>query len=228
MITLKDVHKRYWTSRGEAVWALRGVSVSIPPKRNVAVLGANGAGKSTLLRLVAGIDKPTRGDIHCERRVSWPIGLASGLQKDLTGRQNARFISRVQGFGENEIDDKINFVLAFCELGEAFEQPVSTYSSGMRGRLNFALSVAFEFDVYLVDEKMGAGGGTDLFKEKTRNAMKYLSDHADLIVASHNERVVKSYCEAAIWLHEGSAHWFDSVDKAWREHEMNLENSQTA
>jgi len=117
MIVLEDVHKRYRTSRGEAVWALCGVSVTFPPKRNIAVIGANGAGKSTLLRLIGGIDKPTRGDIHCARRVSWPIGLASGLQGNLTGRQNTRFISRVQGFGEKEINDKIDFVLAFCELG---------------------------------------------------------------------------------------------------------------
>lgn len=222
MIKLDEVHKRYWTGRGEAIWALRGVSVSFPPRRNVAVIGGNGAGKSTMLRLIAGIDQPTLGDIRCERRVSWPIGQTSGLVGNMTGRQNTRFICRVQGFDEREIEDKIKFVLAFSELGDAFDQPASSYSKGMRGRLNFALSAAFEFDVYLVDEKMGGGGGTEIFKEKTRNAMQYLADHADLIVVSHNERVVKSFCEAAVWLHEGKAHWFDSVNDAWQEHRKTM------
>jgi len=222
MIAVEDVHKRYWTKRGHAVWALRGISVTIPPKLSVAIIGANGAGKSTLLRLLAGIDRPTRGEIRCDRRISWPIGLVTGLQPNLTGRQNTRFIARVQGFSEQEIDEKIQFVMEFCELGEAFEKPVATYSRGMRGRFNFALSVAFEFDVYLVDENMGAGGGTDFFQEKTRNTMQYLSDHADLIVVSHAERIVKSFCQAAVWLHDGRAHWFDSVSDAWQEHKKAL------
>jgi capsular polysaccharide transport system ATP-binding protein len=228
MIELKDVHKRYWTGRGEAVWALRGVSATLAPKRNVALIGANGAGKSTLLRLIAGIDTPTRGKVRCARRVSWPIGVVSGLQGNLTGRQNTRFIARVQGFPESEIGEKIDFVRVFGELGQAFDQPVGSYSKGMRARLNFALSAAFEFDVYLVDEKMGGGGGTNLFKEKTRNAMKYLAEHADLIVASHNEKVVKSHCDCALWLLEGQAQWFDSVDEAWREHQKSLRRKAAA
>jgi len=228
MIELEDVHKRYWTGRGEAVWALRGVSASFAPKRNVAVIGANGAGKSTLLRLIAGIDTPTRGAIRCGRRVSWPIGLPSGLHRDLSGRQNTRFIARVQGFPESEIEEKIDFVRGFCELGQAFDQPVGSYSKGMRGRLNFALSVAFEFEVYLVDENMGGGGGSSIFKEKSRNAMKYLAEHADLIVASHSEKVLKSHCDCALWLLEGRAQWFDSVDEAWREHEKSLKRKAAA
>jgi len=222
MIQLDDVHKRYFTNRGEAVWALRGVSVKFPPKRNVAVIGANGAGKSTLLRLVGGIDEPTRGRITRDRRISWPIGQGKGLLGNLTGRQNTRFLARVQGFSEAELEDRIAFTLAFCELDGKFDQPVSTYSKGMRGRLNFALSVAFEFDVYLVDEGMGAGGGTDVFRKKSKNAMQYLSEHADLIVASHNERAVKAFCDVAVWLHDGKAHWFASVDEAWRTHKAAL------
>jgi len=220
MIQINDVHKRYLTSRGESVWALRGISVAIPPKVNVAILGKHGSGKSTLLRLIAGIDRPTRGEILCERRVSWPIGLVTGLQPNLSGRQNTRFIARLQGFSEKEIDKKIEFVIEFCEIGELFEQPFGTYSNGMRARLNFALSVAFEFDVYLVDENLG--GGTGPFLEKTRNTIKYLSEHADLIVVTHAENILKTYCEAAVWLHEGRAHWFDSASEAWQEHKKAL------
>ncbi|HWQ39839.1 MAG TPA: ABC transporter ATP-binding protein [Burkholderiales bacterium] len=218
MIALDDVHKRYWTNRGEAVWALRGVSATFPARRNVAVIGATGAGKSTLLRLIAGIDQPTRGSIASDRRVSWPIGQTRGLQPNLTGRQNARFVCRIQGIGEERVGERVNFVHEFSELGEAFDQPVSSYSKGMRARLNFALSVAFDFDVYLVDENMGAGGGEDFFREKTRNAMKYLARRADLIIATHSERLVRSFCQSALWLCEGRGYWFDSADEAWREH----------
>jgi capsular polysaccharide transport system ATP-binding protein len=193
MITLDNVHKRYWTNRGEVVWALRDVTLSIPHGRHVALIGSNGAGKSTLLRLIAGIDEPTRGTVQRDRRVSWPLGIPTGLQGTLSGKQNARFISRLQGFTEEEIDQKIEFVRVFSELGDTFEKPIATYSKGMRGRLNFALSVAFEYDVYLIDERMGAGGGTSLFKQKTDNTMSFLRDNADLILASHSEKVVKSY-----------------------------------
>ena len=218
MITMTDVHKRYWTDRGEALWALRGVSLTIPARKNVAVIGVNGSGKSTLLRLIARIDTPTRGKIHCERRVSWPIGQSGGLQGNLSGRQNTRFICRLQGFDEKGVDERVAYVHAFSELEDVFDRPVASYSKGMRGRLNFAISMAFNFDVYLVDEQMGAGGSSGTFKEKTSNAIETLASQADLIVVSHVERVVKTFCQAAVWMNEGKAHWFDSVDDAWKEH----------
>jgi len=217
-IELRDVHKRYFTKRGDMHWALRGVSLTLPPKRNVAVIGRSGAGKSTLLRLIGGIDRPTLGEVRCERRVSWPIAQAAGLQQNLTGRQNTRFVSRVQGYSEEEIEERIAFVHEFSELGDVFDKPVSSYSRGMRSRLNFSLSAAFDFDVYLVDEGMGGGGAGAEFKSKSRDVMRYLAEHADLIVVSHTERVVRNFCQAAVWLHEGKAHWFDSVDEAWKQH----------
>jgi capsular polysaccharide transport system ATP-binding protein len=218
MIALDNVHKRYWTKRGLATWALRGVSVSLPEKRNIAIVGSSGAGKSTLLRLIGGIDRPTIGEVRCDRRVSWPIGQASGLQGHLTGRQNTRFVCRMQGFSDAEIAERVAYVLEFSELSEGFDKPVSTYSRGMRARLNFSLSAAFEFDVYLVDEKMGGGAAGEAFKSKTGDVMADLAEHADLIVVSHNERVHRKYCQGALWLHDGQAHWFDSVTEAWREH----------
>jgi capsular polysaccharide transport system ATP-binding protein len=215
MITVTDVHKRFWKRTGEPHWVLRGVSVTFPPDRNVGVIGVNGAGKSTLLRLIAGIDMPTRGEIRVQSRVSWPIGLTRGLQQNLTGRQNARFICRIHGF-EDELHDRLGFVKYFSQLGEAFDEPVRTYSTGMRGRLNFALSLAFEFDTYLVDEVMAAGDA--LFKAKARRAMKDLADRASMILVSHGEDILRSFCDSAVWLHEGKAHWFDSVPDALKEY----------
>jgi capsular polysaccharide transport system ATP-binding protein len=225
MIELIDVHKRFWTKHG-AHWPLRGVSVKLPEKRSIAVIGASGAGKSTLLRLIGGIDRPTRGEVRCDKRVSWPIGQARGMQSHLTGRQNTRFVCRVQGYGEDEIEERIAFVREFAELDSGdFDRPISTYSKSMRSRLNFSLSAAFEFDVYLVDEQLGGGAGGEDFKSKARDVLGYLAEHADLIVVSQREKVHRTYCQSALWLHEGRVHWFDSVQEAWREHRRHSETA---
>lgn len=210
MITLTDVHKRYWTSRGEPHWVLRGVSVEFPADRNVAIIGANGAGKSTLMRLIAGSDTPDRGRVERRCRASWPIGLSSTAQRNLSGRQNARFICRIHGF-EDEVNERLEFIQNFSELGEAFDEPVGTYSSGMRARFSFALSFAFDFDVYLVDEGMSVGD--DSFKHKATKAFKERADHAQLIIVSHSQSTIKSLCQSLVWLHDGQAHWYDSVNE---------------
>jgi capsular polysaccharide transport system ATP-binding protein len=225
MITVTDVHKRYWKRRGEPHWVLRGVSIAFPADRNVGVIGVNGAGKSTLLRLIAGIDRPTRGEIRVDSRVSWPIGLTRGLQPALTGRQNARFICRIHGF-EEELQDRLGFVRYFSELGEAFDEPVRTYSNGMRARLNFSLSLAFEFDMYMVDEAMGAGDAA--FRSKSSKAMKDLANRSSMIIVSHSEETIKAFCHSAVWLQDGKAYWFDSVDDAMKEYKRANKLERTA
>jgi capsular polysaccharide transport system ATP-binding protein len=211
VITVTDVHKRYWLRNGDPHWVLRGITLKFPPDRNTGVIGVNGAGKSTLLRLIAGIDKPTRGEIRVDSRVSWPIGLTRGLQAMLTGRQNARFICRIHGF-EEELDDRIEFVRSFSELGDSFEEPVWTYSSGMRARLNFSLSIAFEFDMYLIDEVMAVGDAG--FREKSEKAIKQLADRAGMVIVSHSPKIIRTLCHSAVWLHKGEARWFDSAVQA--------------
>lgn len=210
MITVTDVHKRYWLRNGTPHWVLRGVTLGFPGDRNTGVIGVNGAGKSTLLRMLARIDTPTRGEIRVESRVSWPIGLTRGLQPMLTGRQNARFICRIHGF-EDELRDRIEFVQSFSELADAFEEPVWTYSSGMRSRLNFSLSMAFEFDMYLVDEVMAVGDAG--FKEKSAAAIKKLAERAGMVIVSHNAETIRTMCDAVVWVHKGGARWFDSPDE---------------
>jgi capsular polysaccharide transport system ATP-binding protein len=216
MITLTDVSKRYVTPQRGENWVLRGVSLRFPPKCNVAVFGATGSGKTTLLRLLAGIERPTRGQIRRESRVSWPVGTTAGLQKLLTGRQNTRFICRVEGFDGPELEERIRAVHEFSELGAAFDEPLENYSAIMRAQLSFSLSVAFEFDVYLVDQR--AGAGRDAFKVKSRDAVEYLAQRANLIVATQGRRSLASLCQAGVVLHEGQAYWYDSVREARREH----------
>jgi capsular polysaccharide transport system ATP-binding protein len=218
MITLTDVHKRYRTSHGPH-WVLRGITLSFPAASHVAVLGPNGAGKTTLLRLIGGIDSPDRGRIERHCRVSWPLGLSGGLQEALSGHQNARFICRIHG-READMAERLAFVRGFSELGTAFDEPVRTYSSGMRARLAFALSLAFDFDTYLVDEVMAVGDAA--FKAKSRKAFEDLAGRTGLILVSHDEKTVKSFCKAGVVLREGQARWFDSVDEAFKDYKEGL------
>lgn len=215
MIIVEDVHKRYQTDHGPGKWVLQGVSFTIPPKINVGLIGSNGAGKSTLLRLIGGIDTPNRGRIERNCRVSWPMGFGGGLQGSLTGRQNAKFVCRIHGH-ENEIAGRIAYIQEFAELGEAFDEPVKTYSSGMKSRLQFGLSLAFDFDVYISDEVTAAGDAA--FREKAATAFKRLADHASLIMVSHGEGTLRQFCTAGIWLNEGRAYWFDDINDALNEY----------
>lgn len=211
MIIVDNVHKRYTTAHGAGKWVLRGVSLTIPPKTSVGLVGRNGAGKSTLLRLIGGTDVPNHGRIERRCSVSWPMGFGGGLQGSLTGRQNAKFVCRIHGH-ESDMPDRIAAIQAFAELGEAFDEPVNTYSSGMKSRLQFGLSLAFDFDVYISDEVTSTGDAA--FRKKASNEFKRIADHASIIMVSHSESTLRQFCSAGIWLHEGQAYWFDDINEA--------------
>jgi len=219
MITVEGVHKRYQTQHGPGQWVLRDVSFVIPPKLNVGLVGANGAGKSTLLRLIGGVDEPTKGKVERHCRVSWPMGFGGGLQRSLTGRQNAKFVCRIHGH-QDDIPERLEFIQAFAEIGDAFDEPIMHYSSGMRSRLQFALSLAFDFDVYISDEVTAAGDAA--FRNKAAKAFRDLADRAGLIMVSHGEGTLRQFCTAGIWLHEGRAHWFDDIDDALKAYKETL------
>jgi capsular polysaccharide transport system ATP-binding protein len=219
MIIVEDVYKRYRSDHGMGKWVLQGVSFTIPPKLNVGLVGRNGAGKSTLLRLIGGIDTPTRGLVERRCRVSWPMGFGGGLVASLTGRQNAKFVCRIHGHDE-DLQDRLRYIEDFAELGESFDEPIQTYSSGMKSRLQFGLSLAFDFDVYISDEVTAAGDAA--FKDKAAAAFQALSDRAGLIMVSHGEGTLKEFCKAGIWLHEGRAYWFDSINDALTEYKKSL------
>jgi capsular polysaccharide transport system ATP-binding protein len=219
MIIVDEVYKRYQTDHGIGKWVLQGATFTIPSKVNVGLVGRNGAGKSTLLRLIGGSDNPTRGRIERRCRVSWPMGYGGGLQRVSTGRQNAKFVCRIHGH-EQDLADRVAFIQEFAELGDAFDEPVKTYSSGMMSRLQFALSLAFDFDVYISDEITGAGDAA--FRKKTSDAFEKLADRAGLIMVSHGEDTLKKFCTAGIWLHEGKAHWFDRLDDALKAYKQSV------
>ncbi len=205
-----DVHKRYMTRQGVSDWVLRGITFNIPSRRNVGIIGENGAGKSTLLRIIGGSDFPSRGYVERLCRVSWPMG-NGGLEGTLTGRQNAKFICRVYGFG-HEMEERIARIECFAEIGKAFDRPVTTYSAGMRSRLQFALSLAFDFDVYISDEVTGAGDVA--FRAKAAKAFRDLAGTASIIMTAHGEASLKEFCQSGLFLYKGNVQWFENIDDA--------------
>jgi capsular polysaccharide transport system ATP-binding protein len=219
VIVVSDVYKRYQTAHGPGPWVLRGISFTIPPRVNVGLIGGNGAGKSTLLRLIGGVDQPTRGRVERHCRVSWPMG-GGGLQKTLTGRQNAKFVCRIHGH-ETDLQERLEQIEAFASLGAAFDEPIRTYSSGMRSRLNFALSLAFDFDVYISDEVTAAGDAS--FRKRAVNAFRQLADRAGLIMVSHGEGTLRQFCSAGILLERGRASWYDDIEDALKDYKKSIQ-----
>ena len=213
MIVVTDVHKRYQTDHGPGPWVLKGVNLTIPRNVNVGLVGGNGAGKSTLLRIMGGVDQPNKGRVQRTCRVSWPMGYGGGLQGSLSGRQNAKFVCRIHGHTLHaDLQDRLQYIHDFAQLGESFDEPVKTYSSGMKSRLQFALSLAIEFDVYISDEVTAAGDAA--FTKKAAAAFKGLANKAGLIMVSHGEGTLKQFCQSGIWLNQGQAHWFPNIDDA--------------
>lgn len=215
MIEINGLYKRYHRQRKVYDWVLEDVNLRIPKGVSVGLLGRNGAGKSTLLRLIAGMDTPDRGEIRRQCRVSWPIGLAGGFQGSMSGRQNVKFVARVHG-GRYNVNDIIRQVEDFAELGDAFDEPIKTYSSGMRARLNFGLSLAFDFDVYLSDEATAVGDRG--FRAKATKAFKGKVGQASLIMVSHSEGILKDLCQAGVYLKDGRATWYDDINDAIAEY----------
>ena len=210
MIGLDKVTKSYMTLSGRKV-VIRDLSLEIPADVNIGLIGRNGAGKSTLMRLLSAVDLPDSGEIVTKGRLSWPVGLRTGMQKNLTGRDNVKFVCRIQGVRGVGMQEKIRYVQEFAEIGEYFDQPVSTYSSGMRARLAFGTSMAFEFDYYLIDEVMAVGDAR--FKKKSRMVFKERLKNAKVILVSHNMRLIKKMCDVVILLEHGHATVYNNVRK---------------
>jgi len=208
VIRLENVSKAYKVGKGRRV-VLQDVSVTFPTGRSIGILGLNGAGKSTLLRLIGGVEPPDRGRITRDIRVSWPIGFGGGVHNSMTGRENARFIARIYGEAPREIE---KFTEEFTELGPYFDQPVITYSSGMRARLAFGISMAAKFDCYLVDEVTAVGDKR--FSHKYREAFRQRLKHASVVMVSHNPGTIRAECDMGAVLSRGKIEIYDTVNEA--------------
>lgn len=226
MIEVRNLYKRYTdTQSSDQPWVLENITLTFPKGVSVGLIGGNGAGKSTLLRILAGIEAPCRGQIKRNCRMSWPIGLKGGLEKDLTGRQNVQFMARIHGANcPNRMKEIIDFVEDFAEIGEHFNKPVKSYSSGMKSRLAFGLSLAFDFDVYISDEATSVGDRA--FKEKATAMFKEKVGKAALIIVSHSEDILRDLCQAGVYLKNGQAHWYDDINQALLAYHIDVDNTQ--
>lgn len=209
MIRLHGIHKSYRTRNGSHT-VLDGIDLTVHPGEKLGILGCNGAGKSTLIRILSGADLPTAGTIRRDMSVSWPLAFGGAFQTHLTGLDNLKFVCRVYGVDYKPL---IPFVEDFAELGPYFREPVVNYSHGMVTRLAFALSMAVEFDCFLIDEAMVVGDVR--FHEKSHYELLHKRKDRAYILVSHDANAIKIYCETAYVLHDGKLHAFDSVAHAY-------------
>ncbi len=210
MIRLENVSKGFMTLRHGWKQVLRDISIELPENKNLGILGHNGAGKSTLMRILSGLDMPDKGNIDTGgRRLSWPLGTPAGVHGSLTGRENIKFICRIY---KKDIEQITAFVEDFAELGDYLTMPVNTYSSGMKSRLGFGISMAIDFDTYLIDE--GFSTGDARFQKKTEAIFAEKKGRANMIVVSHSAGTIQRFCNAAAILKDGKLEMFDDMNLA--------------
>ena len=218
MVQLIDVCKRYPVHGGERT-VLDHINLTIAPGEQLGVLGRNGSGKSTMVRLLSGAERPSSGRILRNMRVSWPIALGDAFHNGLTGLDNLRLICRLYGV---DYRDKVPFVKEFTELGLYLREPVIRYSSGMRARLAFAVSMVIEFECYLIDEVVAVGDSR--FHEKCQiELFEKRKDRAKVIV-SHNPDFIRLHCKQAVVLADGRIHSFDTVEQGFDFYAENMKS----
>lgn len=215
MIVLRDVLKTYPVRGGRRIIFDR-FSAVFPSLRNVGILGHNGAGKSTLIRLIAGSEYPDEGEIIRHGTVSWPLGFSGGFNGSLSGAENLRFVCRVYG---KPLDEVFDYVARFAELGDYIYMPVRSYSQGMKARLAFGLSMAFEFDYYLIDEVIAVGDKR--FKERCFEVFAERRERASVIMVSHSDELLKRFCDVGGVVHGGKLTFYDTLDEAIEVHRAN-------
>jgi capsular polysaccharide transport system ATP-binding protein len=195
---------------------LDGINLTIRPGEKIGILGRNGAGKSTLIRILSGAERPTHGHIRRSMSLSWPLAFGGAFQGSLTGQDNLRFICRVYGVDYRE---KLDYVQEFAELGEYFREPVKTYSSGMRARLAFAISMAVEFDCFLIDEVITVGDAR--FHEKCQRELFEKRGDRAFVMVSHEAHNIRERCSTALVLHQGKLHPFTNIEEAYSFYQEN-------
>lgn len=211
MIKIENLTKSYRTPKGRH-YVFKDLNIELPSGKSIALIGRNGAGKSTLLRMIGGIDRPDSGKIVTDSSISWPVGLSGGFQGSLTGRENVKFVARLYAKKE-ELKEKVTFVEEFAELGKYFDMPIKTYSSGMRSRLGFGLSMAFRFDYYLVDEITAVGD--ERFKKKCLDIFNSKRRYSNFLMVTHSLNLLKQYCDIAIYIGKSNeVTYFEDVGDA--------------
>lgn len=213
MIELKNLTK-YYDLRGQRTMVADNITATFPSGKCIGLLGRNGAGKSSLLRMIAGTMHPNSGSIDITGSMSWPVGFAGSFHADLTGAENTTFIARVYGVDTAELCE---YVQDFSELRKHFHLPVRSYSSGMRSRLAFGISMGIQFDTYLVDEVTSVGDAA--FKRKSQKVFVERMKVSGAIMVTHNMTMIRNVCDEAAILEEGRLTYYTDVDEAIRRHQ---------
>jgi capsular polysaccharide transport system ATP-binding protein len=216
LIEFRNVSKHYLTPSSRKV-ILDRLNLTLPTGAKVGVLGRNGAGKSTMLGMIAGIVRPDAGSIRCTEAISWPLGLGGSFHPQLTGAQNVRFVARIYGI---DTDALIDYVADFAEIGDFMDMPVRTYSSGMKARLGFGMSMGIAFDWYLIDELTAVGDSR--FKKKSLALFRHRLKDAGLLMVSHSINTIRTYCTSGLVLESGQATYYPDIADAVAAHEYNM------
>ena len=215
MIELKNVTKLFKTKNGRN-YILKDVSIVIPSHKNIGILGRNGTGKSTIMRMLGQIEFPNEGTIESQKKFSWPLGLGGGFVSHMTGKANVKFVCRLYGKSKSEMLNIVEFVQEFSELKDYFNMPIKTYSSGMKARLSFGLSLAFDFDYLLIDETLSVGDAR--FKKKSREALMKKIETCNVLLVSHDMKTLQEICDVALVVDSGKIKYFEDVNDAIEEY----------
>lgn len=210
MIELQNVTKYFRTNEGKK-YILRDVSITLP-EVNIGILGRNGMGKSTIMRMLGKIEFPNKGKIISSNSFSWPLGLGGGFIGNMTGKANVKFVCRLYDKSPEETKAIISSVREFSELEDYFDMPIKTYSSGMKGRLTFGLSLAFDFDYILIDETLSVGDSR--FKTKAKAALRKKVENCHILLVSHNMKTLREMCEAGLVVHKGQLEYYEDIKDA--------------
>jgi capsular polysaccharide transport system ATP-binding protein len=216
MIEFRNLRKVF-VLNGRRKVVIDNLNIALPTNISVALLGRNGAGKSTLLQLISGAMEPTSGEILSSGTISWPVGFGGSFHPDLTGFQNTKFIARVYGVDTEEL---AAFVEEFAELGQHYYLPFRSYSSGMRSRLSFGVSMGIPFDTYLVDEVTSVGDMA--FRDKSQALFLERMETAGAFMVSHNTEQLRAMCDVGVVLEGGQAVYYEDLDEAIEHHNRNM------
>jgi capsular polysaccharide transport system ATP-binding protein len=211
MIKLKNVSKSFKTKQGRK-YILKDMSIVIPSDKNIGILGRNGTGKSTIMHMLGQIEFPDKGTITSDKSFSWPLGLRGGFVGNMTGKANIKFVCRLYGKSAKEIQKTVDFVKEFSELDDYFDMPIRTYSSGMKSRLSFGLSLSFDFDYLLIDETLSVGDAR--FRKKSKEALLKKIETCNVLLVSHDMGTLRDICDVGIVVNNGKMRYFDNINSA--------------
>lgn len=208
MIILKDVCKYYPMKSGRRK-VLDNINLIIHSGEKIGILGKNGAGKSTLIRILGGAEEPSSGYVIRNMNISWPLAFSGAFQGSLTGADNVRFVCRIYNTDYKKAMDMVD---SFAELGRYLYEPVKVYSSGMRARLAFAISLAIDFDCYLIDEVISVGDAS--FHHKCQSELFEKRAHKAMVIVSHELHNIREYCDRVAVLNNGVLNVFEDIEAA--------------